>query len=141
MKSTQPCWKCNQISDVYCIASSGLIDEDGIENSFMLFSDLSFIDAKVGKIIKNNFSTYSPDYSKTAGGVYYMNHCQICFVKMGDFFMHSEPEGAFFPTSVHSASNITLFKLREVDGKVAINGSAGYQTPDFISQYSKKKEL
>lgn len=141
VKSAQACWKCDQISDVYCIASSGLIDEDGSENYFTLFSNLDFIDAKVEKTIKENFPTYSPDYSKTAGGVYYMNHCQNCSTKMGDFFMHSEPEGAFFPTSVNSALRITLFKLTAVDGEIAINGSPGYQSPDFISQYAEIKEL
>ena len=141
VKSAQECWRCNQSSDVYCIASSGFLDEDGTENDFTIFSNLENIDIRVEKLIQEYIPLYKPDYSKTAEGVYYMNHCQNCSVKLGDFFMHSEPDGAFLPMSENSATKITIFQLSAINEKVAINGSQGYQSPDFISQYAERKKL
>ena len=141
VKSAQECWKCSQPSDVYCIASSGFLDEDGTDNEFTTFSNLENIGIQVETLIQEYIPLYKLDYSKTVEGVYYMNHCQNCSVKLGDFFMHSEPGGAFFPMSENSATKIIIFQLSAINKKVAISGSPGYQSPDFINLYAERKKL
>lgn len=141
VKSAQECWKCSQSSDVYCIASSRFLDEDGTDNGFTIFSNLEKIDILVEKLIKEYIPLYRPDYSKMVEGVYYMNHCQHCSAKMGDFFMHSEPGRAFFPMTEYSAKKITIFQLTDISVKVALNGNPGYQVPDLINQYAERVKL
>lgn len=141
VQSTQECWKCSQSSDVYCVASSGFISEEGTNVEFTIFSNLGNIDSQVEKLIQKYIPEYKPDYSKTVKGFYYMNHCQYCSAKMGDFFMHDEPGGAFSPMSENSAMKITLFQLPVTNRKVIIHGNRGYQIPDYISQYAKRKIL
>ena len=68
-------------------------------------------------------------YSKTAGARYFMNHCQHCGAKLGDFFMHSEPGGAFFPTSPAQANKMTLFRINE---RFDANCGLGYASDDFM---------
>lgn len=56
---------------------------------------------------------YRPDHSKQAGQVYWMNHCDQCGMKQGDFLLHSEPGGPFFPTTEVEASSIVLYRVNE----------------------------
>ena len=65
---------------------------------------LEEISRKARKISEN----YSKDYSKKAGMFYWMNHCQACGMKHGDFELYQEPSGAFFPLSSSDAEKITL---------------------------------
>lgn len=39
---------------------------------------------------------YRLDHSATADSDYVMNHCVKCGAKLGDHFMHNEPDGPFY---------------------------------------------
>jgi hypothetical protein len=41
-------------------------------------------------------TNYKPDFTITSGEHYVLNHCEKCGAKLGDHFMHSEPDGPFF---------------------------------------------
>ncbi|MBF8224531.1 DUF5710 domain-containing protein [Halomonas sp. 328] len=56
-------------------------------------------------------SNYRRNYSKQAGESYWMNHCQSCGMKQGDFAMHQEPSGVFFPFNGSEAERITLHPI------------------------------
>ena len=58
-----------------------------------------------------------------------MNHCQHCDAKLGDFFMHGEPGGAFFPTSPEQANKMIIFRINE---RFDANCGIGYATDDFM---------
>ena len=51
---------------------------------------------------------YYPDFSKTMNSIYWMNHCDSCGIKQGDWPLHDEPGGGFFPTDTVEARRITL---------------------------------
>ena len=40
---------------------------------------------------------------------YWMNHCESCGIKQGDWPLHDEPGGSFFPTDTVEAQRITLW--------------------------------
>ena len=61
--------------------------------------------------LRHHTTRYRPAYSQQAGSTYYMNHCEHCGAKLGDFYMHSEPGGAFFPMSPADASKMILRKV------------------------------
>jgi Domain of unknown function (DUF5710) len=135
------CWKCNQLSEVYCIASYGLMYVDEVNRDFTTFSNLENIDSQIAELIHKNIPLYKPDYSQTVGGMYYMNHCEHCSAKMGDFYMHEEPGGAFVPIDRDAAMRITLLQLPIIKDKILITANPGYQQPDYIELYAKRKNL
>ncbi|EBF4612483.1 TPA: DNA primase [Salmonella enterica] len=69
-----------------------------------------------GHILKNleRVTHYlSKDYSKTVDAKYWMNHCQHCHMKQGDFQLHCEDDGAFTPSSREQASGIYLTRIEQ----------------------------
>ncbi|ECW8768961.1 DNA primase [Salmonella enterica] len=55
----------------------------------------------------------SKDYSKTVDNKYWMNHCQHCHMKQGDFQLHCEVDGAFTPANREQASEIYLTRIEQ----------------------------
>ncbi len=55
---------------------------------------------------KASQGNYRPDFSKTIAETYWMNHCQECDAKIGDWFVH-KPGEAFFPTTNEEHSKLT----------------------------------
>lgn len=51
------------------------------------------------------------DFSKTTQSKYWMNHCQHCSSKQGDFQMHCEPEGYFCRLNPDTAKEILLYTV------------------------------
>jgi len=76
---------------------------------------------------------YRFDYSKTTQSSYWMNHCERCGMKQGDFPMYEEPGGAFYPENRHTASRIVLHEFAE---PFACNGSTGYG--DLFIEYMRR---
>ena len=69
-----------------------------------------YVEGFIQSILKEKAPTYYLDYSKQAGERYYVNHCK-CGAKLGDFFLHSEPEGSFMIISEDDLENITMIDL------------------------------
>lgn len=122
------CWKCNEIT----LLTSILLpeghqtlevneDENEDENdSFWLVQNKpAFIfyiyDIPHDNLIRlHEIKHYlSLDFSKTTKSKYWMNHCQHCFSKQGDFQMHCEPGGYFFPMDSNQAKEIALHAINQ----------------------------
>ncbi|WP_248767663.1 DUF5710 domain-containing protein [Pseudomonas sp. MWU12-2345] len=148
MESISHCWGCSNLTRVFSFKLPEQHEEfDYYENEdedFTLTSNLgewkchgyrgtvSNIDSLSPLVTKqiHRFTTkFKLAYSKTAGSRYLMNHCEHCGAKLGDFFMHSEPGGAFFPTSPDEAQRMTLIKINE---RFDANCSVGFATEDFF---------
>jgi hypothetical protein len=57
---------------------------------------------------------FYPDRSNMASSTYWINHCEWCGAKQGDFYIHEEPgPGGFVPVCVKEASKITLYRVDE----------------------------
>lgn len=76
---------------------------------------------------------YKITYSKTKEFAYYMNHCEHCGEKQGDFPMHQEYGGSFFPDYETEASKILLFKINEL---FDVTGDTSWRSEDLF--YSMK---
>lgn len=81
---------------------------------------------------------YRVDYSKQADGSYWMNHCEHCGMKQGDFNQYAEPGGAFFPVTAEEAFRITLYQVDEPFSASygASSASMGYidmSNPDVVA--------
>ena len=74
--------------------------------------------------------------SKTAGTAYYMNTCG-CGAHFGDFYVFSEPGGAFSPTEEDEASRITIEEL-PLTRIFELDCTYGMGTGDHIFEHAKK---
>lgn len=119
LKSKEQCWKCNQESEVITFAASGL--EGGL-NEPVKFSYVSVLPDRLKAFVEEYYKSYFIDFSNTTKSYYYINHCEYCKASLGDFYMHSEPDHAFFPMSDQEASKIEVIELKN-NGHVKISAS------------------
>lgn len=140
-RSPESCWKCGSETAVFCIAAAGFIEDNDEVNGFVTFSNLGFCE----NTIRSEIEAYAPLYrvanSKQADSHYYMNHCEHCNAKMGDFYMHNEPEGAFCPVDEVQGGNVTLYELVGMPHTIAIDASPGFSEPNFIELHAKREKL
>jgi hypothetical protein len=67
-----------------------------------------------------------------------MNHCS-CGAKLGDFYLHNEPGGAFFPTSESTAREIELKRIDDLGAtRIEIPAGPGQQYPNLIWQFARR---
>ncbi|WP_416776505.1 DUF5710 domain-containing protein [Xenorhabdus budapestensis] len=121
------CWKCHEQTTMTAFmlpAGHKTLEEDEdseIEGqTYWLEHDrpafVFYID-DIPSTVRNSLSHVthflSKDFSQTTQTKYWMNHCEKCGAKQGDFQMHCEPGGEFFPTTVAEAAVIQLHKINQ----------------------------
>lgn len=138
------CWSCKTATPVFCLCARGVEDEDneGCDDFAWLFVSLfnfKHCGDDLQQIIDQHAIGYTKDSSKQAGARYYMNHCKHCGAKLGDFFMHEEPGGAFFPMSKQEAQKITLHEIKKnLQEPILVSAQYSIVMPNLISSYSPK---
>ncbi|MGB0718484.1 MAG: hypothetical protein ACPGO7_04050 [Alphaproteobacteria bacterium] len=87
-------------------------NEDGTENDeICVLSDIVALPKQVLEYLQRRVPTFQLRYSKTVGEKYYANTCPRCGMLSGDFFLHSEPGGPFFPMDEADASLLYLTEI------------------------------
>lgn len=133
--SSQECWKCHRPTPVVGILvptghETRWVDDDPDSNewepqeSASLVSNISRLAPTVLDRAQSLSSHYGPGHTKT-GGSYLMNSCAHCQAAQGDFFLYSEPDGAFFPTTPAGIANIQVIPI---DEPFACCGDSSYGT-------------
>jgi Domain of unknown function (DUF5710) len=136
LTSTENCYRCHKISPVFAIASKSIEDYDideyddvhyqthrADENTHVSISNLENVDERIGQYLAKFAPKYRMDFSKTQSANVYMNHCHHCGAKLGDFYMHNEPGGAFFPDSYEDSQR--LKRVMFESGQYSVQGSIG----------------
>ncbi|MEE4180946.1 DUF5710 domain-containing protein [Pseudomonas viridiflava] len=156
IESISSCWGCSNLTRVFSFKLPEqheefdyYIDED---EDFALtsnlgewkprghrgtVSDVETLSPSVTKQIQRFTGKFKLAYSKTVGRRYWMNHCEHCGAKLGDFFMHSEPGGAFFPTAPHEAQRMTLIRINE---RFHANCSVSFASEDFFDSMQVREQ-
>ncbi len=116
------------------------MDDEMDLDMFCTYSNLSFVPDKLKQILRNVAPSYYMDYTKQSNSSYYVNHCE-CGAKLGDFYMHNEPDGAFFPLPEEQAQTILMYQLDIEDESIEIKASYGTNDTDFIPKYAQKEKL
>jgi hypothetical protein len=147
--SAQPCWRCGELVEVVAVSVLRFRDlaaeaereaETGRAYNFegdggwvevpadtlYLLTHVAGLPDPAVEAIRGRAPRYRLDVSKAAGR-YYMNHCQACGAHLGDFFMHSEPGAAFYPTAAEELNRITFTELA-VPGELAIHADVVYSS-------------
>ena len=140
------CYKCGNKTVVISLASNNFyylnIDENEDEKWFRadglsFFSMPIFIENELVDKINKLFPNYKIAYSKTAESNYWANHCEHCGALQGDFFLYSEPGGAFFPLEIEEYNQLTFITI---SSKFDVEINADYSwlsIADDISDYAK----
>jgi hypothetical protein len=150
VESKSECWRCGRVSSVATVAAESFVARhdsgDGaspellgepVELDLYVFSGIEYLPEELVEEVRKVNSGYRRRFSKNAGASYYMNHCASCGAQLGDFYMHSEPGGAFFPTAPRAARAIRLRRLA-VPGRPMITGSPSMVSPNLILKYAER---
>jgi Domain of unknown function (DUF5710) len=138
VESHDTCWKCGKTTRVITFASHG-VEENGEKlKEFVKFHYVAHLPARLEDFVERNYPEYFRDYSKTTESFYFMNHCRNCGASWGDFFLHDEPEGAFFPTEREAAKKIKLIELKRV-GFVALHATYSQAAPDLLVECAQRE--
>ena len=150
-RESQTCWSCGRATTVYALSVPARhevlvpVDDDDLpftdlcdyelwQNSAASVqwlvcrspSYLAYIEDLVPGVrgaLESAIPLFYRDYSKQANMKYWMNHCEHCRAKKGDWNLHNEPGGAFFrlPDDLHDI-------WRHIDMIIYANASS---TTDF----------
>lgn len=115
--STESCWKCGKNQPVIALGSSCIEDPDigimgsanNIEDIFLL-SHISEMPKYLYEKIYELHPKYKKHYSETAEMTYFSNMCE-CGANFGDYYLFSQPGGAFFPLSFEDVPKIEFCRL------------------------------
>lgn len=138
--STERCWKCREHTSVFCfVAPAGheTLECDGDRCWWerhgrpATIHYVTYLLPSVEGHIKTALHNYRIDFSKTANSHYWMNHCEHCGAKQGDFSMHHEPGGAFFPIESYAASGVVLRRFSE---PFACNGASSTAYSEYLDE-------
>lgn len=143
VESKTACWRCDREPRVATVAAESFLThgecEEPMEPDLYLFSNIEYMPSELLREMRRVNPGYRRRASKTSGERYYMNHC-ACGAQLGDFYMHSEPGGAFFPTTREAARAIRLRRLK-VHGLVRITGGASMVHPNLILEHAERVGL
>jgi len=128
-QTTKSCWKCQNQTNIFGFLLDGdhdlLMDYECPDSDELVLSwehidepatiaYIGHLPDSIQKRISALTTHFYPDTSKMAGSQYWMNHCERCEAKLGDFYIHSDPGlGGFFPLDVKQAAMITLYRIDE----------------------------
>lgn len=144
------CYKCRNKTAVISLASNNfyyLNTDENEDEKWFRADELSFfsmpvlIDNELVSKINKLFPNYKIAYSKTAESSYWANHCEHCGALQGDFFLHSEPGGAFFPLEIEEYKQLTFITI---SSKFDVEINADYSwlsNADDIPDYAKSITL
>jgi hypothetical protein len=122
--STRDCWRCAAVSRVVAIVLPAghevlYVDDDPADEHWELsempvvLSYVGYLTEAVAARLRPLASHYRVDFSHTTGTSYWMNHCEHCAAKLGDFDTICEYDVAFSPRTTEKAARIRLEKIAE----------------------------
>ncbi len=94
------CWKCSHLTKVIAISANSFYEKDYNEENeilwilqdfFTLFQNIEIISDELKTGLERSYPLFRLDYSKTANGKYWSNHCEHCNAIQGDFYLFDEP--------------------------------------------------
>jgi len=110
----------------------------GTEGEVCTLSDIRRLPPTVLAFIQKRFPTFRLKYSKTVRSQYYANTCAKCGVLSGDWHLHSEPGGPFFPTDEVEARRLTVEEI-PLQGPIEVEAGLGMGTGELILEHGTKK--
>ena len=116
------CWRCSARIEVICVyCERGEIRGQRFHR--FTVSNISAVDEVLERQLAS-WPLFHLGFSRSAGAHYRVNHCTRCGAAQDDYFLHCEPEGAFFAPSLAPAGQ---FRLHPLSGCIRLNGDEGFE--------------
>jgi hypothetical protein len=136
------CWKCSDETKVYCILLNNDYQEredrrgawTDVKGSPVLLYDVEVISKTASQhIAEITGNRYRLDYSQTIEASYFMNHCESCGIRQGDYFLHDQMYGAFLP---RSHEEVAAISLRAVEAELETYAAGSdRETASIVTDY------
>ena len=133
--TTISCWRCGAHMPAVGFIAPKVPDT---EDEVCILSDITELPASVLAFVQKRFPTFKRKFSKTTRSEYYANTCPKCGVLSGDFYLHSEPGGPFFPESEADAARLTVEQI-PIDGPIEVVAGLGMGGGDMILEHAKRR--
>jgi hypothetical protein len=130
------CWKCNGTFSVAALIASS-VDDPQAEGFVCILSNIESVPDRLLEVIQAKVSSFQLTASRTAGFHYYGNVCPKCGALSGDFYLHNEPGGPFFPTSEREASGVEIAEI-SLAGSLEIEGSFHVGVGEMLLQHARR---
>jgi len=143
LRSTESCWRCHSSQEVialafrWCLDTALAVDEQPEKDEPLILENIRKMPPAILDYVVSVHPRFEKRTSKTAGAAYYMNICD-CGAHFGDFYLFSEPGGAFFPTEEEEAGHITIEQL-PFTGTFEFECSYSMGVGDLIFEHAKKQ--
>ena len=121
-QSTRTCWRCDRTTKVFgfLLPPGHEVWLEGDEpvgwehqTPAAVVYYITHIPSTVQAQMKSLTVHYRNDFSKTTQSFYWMNHCEHCEMKQGDFELFEEFDTPFCPLNMRDASRILLHPIQE----------------------------
>ncbi len=130
------CWQCAASMPVVAILCESAIVED--EGAFILSHSTELPD-ELSLHLQNFYPNFRRQFSRTFGGEYFANNCPKCGMITGDFFLHSDPGGPFFPMEPEDAQRLTIEQM-PIEHAISIRADRCYGSADRILKHAKRTD-
>jgi hypothetical protein len=121
-QSMRSCWRCALDTRVFSflLPPGHLVRQDHDESTDWEVLEcecipyyITWIPASVQARMQALTRHYRSDFSKTTQSFYWMNHCEHCGMKQGDFELFEEIDTPFCPLAPQDAARILLRRVSE----------------------------
>ena len=134
--TTISCWRCGADMPAICLIAPKVPDTD---DEVCVLSSITVLPAPILAFVQKQFPSFMKAFSKTTRSEYYANTCPKCGMLSGEFFLHSEPGGAFFPESEADAARLTIEQI-PLDGPIEVEAGLGMgDSGAFILEHGKRR--
>ncbi len=133
--TTIACWRCGADMPAVGLIAPKVPDN---EDEVCILSDITELPPSVLAFVQKRFPTFKRKFSKTTRTEYYANTCPKCGILSGDFYLHSEPGGPFFPESEADAACLTVEQI-PLEGPIEVEAGLGMGGGDLILEHGKKR--
>ncbi len=134
VKGKTDCWKCGESIQVFALLAQNVVGDEGEPYTL---SEIEELPETVLSFIEKRAPNFRLTYSRTADFEYFANNCGHCGALIGDFFLHSEPGGAFFPNTEEEAEQLQLLEV-PIEGGVEIEANGHQGLADVILANAKR---
>jgi hypothetical protein len=139
MEGHVPCYQCGKVAPVFCLGSSGFVEDEQVVSEFVHYSNLAWVPDALEELLRKHARGYYFDYVKQRASCYFVNHCR-CKVKLSEHLVHNLPGQGFCPQSEADAAAITLHEIPEL-GDLKVAATPVIHDLDLISGGSRRCTL
>jgi hypothetical protein len=143
LRASEICWECGSRQEVIALATRHLSDCIPEANALhaedepLMLDNIIDMPPAILEYLRSVHPRYEKRANKTAGFAYYVNTCS-CGAHFGDYMLHLEPHGAFWPDSKEQAGRITIEEL-PFTGTFDFICSYGIGLGAFIFEHAQKR--